>query len=428
MNKEKYDYGIYNGIGMLYNPKDKERTQKQAINYILDRTLMMFKYEGLPETIPGKELERLLQVHGYAIITEVEGKLYAFFGGLGGEPDVYGYPTIATVSNPYLKYSKQLTIGEDCIVIFNDYARMGLIPLVSKYIYLLTQNELTMSVLNTSKRIGNLISVNDDNTAESAREYLKKVEQGELGYIMESKLYDSLKTSSFNAENVSLQELTEYNEYLKASLLTELGINANQNQKRERLITAEIEDNKERTFPLMDNMLSSRQIGLQQIKELFGEDTTVRFNSSWENFNPYNQEVSSDSETDEFLMDRITDYDSDDIDDNEPELEPELEPGIETDEEMDKSEPGESGAVPEEPGEPEEEQEEVEVTETVEEEVEEEVTETVEEEIEEPVEEEVTEPVEEPVEEEIEQLEEEIEQLEEELEELKEEDKEDEVE
>ena len=416
MNKEKYDYGIYNGIGMLYDPKDKERTQKQAINYILDRTLMMFKYDKLPETIPGKELERLLQVHGYAIITEVEGKLYAFFGGLGGEPDVYGYPTIATVSNPYLKYSKQLTIGEDCVVIFNDYARMGLVPLISKYIYLLTQNELTMSVLNTSKRIGNLISVNDDNTAESAKEYLKKVEQGELGYIMESKLYDSLKTSSFNSENVSLQELTEYNEYLKASLLTELGINANQNQKRERLITAEIEDNKERTFPLMDNMLSSRQIGLQQIKELFGEDTTVRFNSSWENFNPYNQEVSSDSETDEFLMDRTTDYDSDVIDDTE--LEETIESELEKDEEMDKSEPEESGAVQEE-------QEEVE--EPVEEEIEE-VTEPVEEEREEEVEEEEQEPVEEPVEEEVEQLEEEIEQLEEEIEELKEEDKEDEVE
>ena len=406
MNTEKYDYGIYNGIGMLYDPKDKDRTQKQAINYILDRTLMMFKYNELPETIPAKELERLLQVHGYAIITEVEGKLYAFFGGLGGEPDVYGYPTIATVSNPYLKYSKQLTIGEDCVVIFNDYARMGLVPLISKYIYLLTQNELTMSVLNTSKRIGNLISVNDDNTAESAREYLKKVEQGELGYIMESKLYDSLKTSSFNSENVSLQELTEYNEYLKASLLTELGINANQNQKRERLITAEIEDNKERTFPLMDNMLSSRQIGLQQIKELFGEDTTVRFNSSWENFNPYNQEVSSDSETDEFLMDR-TDYDSDDIDDTE--IEPELESGLETDEEMDKSEPEESGAVQEE----QEVEEEVESVEEVVEELEE--TESVDEEIEE------VESVEEVVEE-LEEVVEELEELEEELEELKGED------
>ena len=140
-----------------------------------------------------------------------------------------------------------------------------------------------------------------------------------------------------------------------------------------------------------------------KIKELFGEDTTVRFNSSWENFNPYNQKVSSDSETDEFLMDRTTDDVSDVIDDIEPELG--------TDEEMDKSEPGESGTVQEEPEEVEEE-----VTEPDEETVEE-VTETVDEEV-----------VEEPVEEEIEQLEEEIEQLEEEIEELKEEDKEDEVE
>ena len=71
--------------------------QRQLISFA--RTQSMFTWSGLPETIPCYMLEMYLQINGYAGICRVNGDLYAFYGGLGGEPDAYYQPTILTPSN-----------------------------------------------------------------------------------------------------------------------------------------------------------------------------------------------------------------------------------------------------------------------------------------------------------------------------------------
>ena len=300
---EKYDWGIFNGVKVNYDYKDKKTNVMNQVSYMIDRSLLMFKYTGLPETIPAKELERLLQTAGFAGIAKVKGELYAFTGGLGGEPDEYYQPTKLVVANPALKYSASLTIDEDVVVIRNDTARMGLVPIYSKYSKLMIENEITMALSNINKRVSNLISVADDNTAESARLYLKKLEEGDLGFIMENKLYDSLKTSAMNNSGTTMTELVEYQQYLKATMYNEIGINANGNMKRERLITDEIEVNNEALYPLIDNMLDCRLEALDKINEMFGTNITVELNSSWDNYRQdgdtdLNERVATEAELD----------------------------------------------------------------------------------------------------------------------------------
>ena len=88
-----------------YNYLDKETNIRDYVNYCINRALAMFKYTGLPDTIPQTALEKFNIMRGFTIWAKVNGELYVFEGGLGGEPDVYGFPTIATVANPALKFS-----------------------------------------------------------------------------------------------------------------------------------------------------------------------------------------------------------------------------------------------------------------------------------------------------------------------------------
>ena len=60
--------------------KDKDKALKTFTGYTLDKTQMMFTYEGLPETIPSEELEKILQSKGHCLIAEVDGKLNALSG------------------------------------------------------------------------------------------------------------------------------------------------------------------------------------------------------------------------------------------------------------------------------------------------------------------------------------------------------------
>lgn len=280
----QYDWGIYNGIhGVPWDRKEKDRNTRNQVMYMLDRSLLMFEYHGLPESIPAIELERLLQSNGFAGVTEVQGELYAFYGGLGGEQDVYGRPTTMVISNPALDYNATLTIDEDVILMRNDSMMLGLIPTFAKYCSLLNENEITMALASISQRVNNLISVADDNTASSADKYLKQLEDGKLGYIFESKLFDSLQTNPMNsAGGGSISDLIELQQYLKASMYNEIGLNANYNMKRERLNSAEVEMNSDNLYPLVDNMLEHRRIALEQINEKYGTEITVEFNSSWD--------------------------------------------------------------------------------------------------------------------------------------------------
>ena len=265
-----------------YDFRNKHENVNNFIRYMLTRTLQMFEYNGLPETIPQRELERLLQVQGYAFITEYEGKLYAFTGGLGGQQGVYGESTEIVIANPALSFNKTLNLEKDGVLINNDDMRQGLIPLISKYATILNENEITMILSTINKRVNNLISVSDDNTAESAKQYLKNLEEGNIGFIMESRLYESLKTKSNSETNSTrLIDLIELQQYIKASLYNELGLNSNFNMKRERLIKQEVEMNTSSIYPLVDNMLHCRQEAVEKINDMYGTSITVEFSSSW---------------------------------------------------------------------------------------------------------------------------------------------------
>src|SRR5699024_741094 len=109
------------------------------------------------------------------------------------------------------------------------------------------------------------------------------LEEGKLGYIFESKLFDSLQTNPMNsAGGGSISDLIELQQYLKASMYNEIGLNANYNMKRERLNSAEVEMNSDNLYPLVDNMLEHRRIALEQINEKYGTEISVEFNSSWD--------------------------------------------------------------------------------------------------------------------------------------------------
>ena len=81
---------------------------------------------------------------------------------------------------------------------------------------------------------------------------------------------------------MSLTELFEFEQYLKASLFNEIGLSANYNMKRERLTKSEVECNTDNLYPLPDEMLSSRREAIDKINNLFGTDILVEFSSSWD--------------------------------------------------------------------------------------------------------------------------------------------------
>ena len=277
-----YSYYFDNFECKPYDFTDKERCIREYMIYMLDRTQRMFEYKGLPDTIPKRMLEFLLQINGFACFTKVKGELYAFYGGLGGEPDVYYRPTICNVSSPALDWSGTLKIGADCIIVRNDSFMRGLVPLYQRYATAMVENDLSFKLATINTRIQSLISAPDDTTKAAGEKYLQDVADGKLGVIASNEFLEGIKVQPNTSTLRTFTDLIEYQQYLKASWYNEIGLNANYNMKREKLSTTESQMNNDALLPLVDDMLESRQKCLEEVNALFGTNITVDFASSWE--------------------------------------------------------------------------------------------------------------------------------------------------
>ena len=261
---------------------DKTKVFENYCRYTFTRTQSMFTYEGLPDTIPVQWLESYLQRNGSCCIAEHEGKLYALLGNAGGELDEYYQPTIYTVANPALNLSKSFKIGEDCVYCRNDYDAIGLVPLVSRYCGLMTENLLTVRISDINMRMMNLLSAPDDNTLQSTKQYLKDLEDGKLGVVGETPFFEGLKLQSKGVGNGDYMiQFIELQQYLKGSMYNELGINANFNMKREALSGQEVALNDDALMPLIDDMLKQRRAMCDELNQMFGLNVSVDYGSTW---------------------------------------------------------------------------------------------------------------------------------------------------
>ena len=278
---EKYDFNGKPDKGMLLS---------SYIRYFLARLQSMFIYEGLPDTIPQKWLENYLLVNGSCVWVKNGEDLVVTRAGIGGKPDVYYIPTECIVANPYMNQTdgnRTYTRDVDCVLMVNDTYAQGLLPLLKKYCSMLVENEITMSIADIMSRATIILSAADDNTKDSAELFIKHLLEGKLDVIGESPFLVGNQDRALTVNQLSnsaaiLTDLIEYQQYIKAGLYNELGLQSNYNMKRESINAGESQLNEDMLHPLIDNMLTERQAALEKVNAMFGTNITVRFNSAWE--------------------------------------------------------------------------------------------------------------------------------------------------
>lgn len=275
---------------IIYDFKDKERSVRLYMTTMFNRTQAMFEYEGLPETVPARELERLLQEGGFAVWTKVGDDVYAFTGGLDGQSEnVYYDKSWATIANAPLNwygtvyFKGNLKHEPNAVLMRNDSNLESLWNINSKYATLLTETDLTIYLVDIMSRATAIMTANDDNTYKSAVKYLEDIQKGNLGVISGNLMYESVQTQPYISEaSQTISNLIELEQYVKANWLSEMGINANFNMKREALNSAESALNDDALKPLIDDMLNCRQQAIDEINEMFDLSITVKLSSAWE--------------------------------------------------------------------------------------------------------------------------------------------------
>ena len=170
----------------VYNFKDKDVDIKEFISDMVNRTLTMFRYKKLPESIPERELELILQLQGYGIITEYENELVALWGSFAPPNDLYYRPKNVLVVNPWanINHSYEIYRDNEAVLVRNDPLNRGLLPIFRHYGTMMTEAELTFYRALINFRAMFVFTGDDDADKKTADIFMEKIEKGESGVMV----------------------------------------------------------------------------------------------------------------------------------------------------------------------------------------------------------------------------------------------------
>lgn len=265
--------------------RKKKLNLNDSVSYwkhiLLSIIMRLFEWDGLP--FEQKEIEVQLALGGFT------GFLFdtkiGFFVNMGGMSGVTQYPdefTTFVFSNPLASGIRK--IDKDCVICNNNEIRFPSMFLIDRYALLLAHADLSLQAILINSRATGILSASNQAVADSVASFYKALENGNTLAIVDNNGMESLVNSeglrqiatSYPSSNSIIDFYTIMRNLLK-SFYSDLGIKSS-NEKRERLITEEVEAEDESLLLNVDNMLASRQMACEKINRIFGLNVSVKLN------------------------------------------------------------------------------------------------------------------------------------------------------
>lgn len=264
----------------------QEREADNHVRYTFDRLSTAFLFAG--ECLKKEEYAHIVEdmeyifntifSMGYCPFAKYKDYWEGVFGTMNGELNRQFDYTKVTFANPALGFYEDRTIGEDVFIMQCDSMRMGLIPLISRYANAMAINETTMNIADIWSRMPALISAPDDDTKKAADDMIENLQNGKLSVVGDNAFFDGIKAQPLHSgANSELTNLIEFEQYMKASLNNELGLDMNFNMKRESISAGETKQ-QDNLSPLMDSILLSLNRSCEKMNKKTGDDLHVIYN------------------------------------------------------------------------------------------------------------------------------------------------------
>jgi hypothetical protein len=252
--------------------------------------LRTFVIDGVPEEINYNFFMLQLLLGGRICFFRRKGDiLTALNANSASEPDLYYLPRKVLVVSPYLTGEYILTPGEDCEVVYctsldqyryMDYTISGIKPLLMYTADLLADTIVSISVALKNIRLTNVLAADDQNVVDSIRAAVQKMYNGEPYVVVQSTLVSTLQSFPVrqNVQTNEILQLIELYQYIWARFYEQIGIKTHDNMKKERMITAEVDEGADMALFNIDDLRASISEGLDRVNAMFGTKMKLRIN------------------------------------------------------------------------------------------------------------------------------------------------------
>lgn len=264
---------------------------------LLAYCMNIFKYDGLPESLPAKEIESNLLLTGHAVIfrPRTSKDVFTCVTSLSGY-DAYYNPTNATYAQPrlgsgVLNLQNSPSGKPNAVVIYNcdlGFSVLGgvidgsLSSFIARYARQLSDLESTANIKAVNERTSFMATADDDNVRNSVVSFFRKLTIGKREVVADSSIVPNLKAIDLSSDKSTEKviDIILARDKILEQFYREIGVRFYQS-KRAQVNTEEVNANDDMLLVSLDDMLHAREIGLDLVNNMFNLNATVKINPAF---------------------------------------------------------------------------------------------------------------------------------------------------
>ena len=245
------------------------------LNRLKEYALNMFEWINLPKTVDARFIELVLFEEGK--INFFEDKLIGFLAlrvNESGKQNVYNeFDKKYIYANNGFSRVRNL---RNSVTIYNNYLRTQTYTTVNLYAIRLARVTRAIDLNIEAQKTPILITCPENQKLSLKNVYEQYKGNAPVIYTDSEFNLDSVKVLNTNSPFV-VDKLTLYKHDLWNEVMTFLGVNNSNQDKKERLVANEVDANDEQIEQARFNMLDARKDACKKINDMFGLNIDVKF-------------------------------------------------------------------------------------------------------------------------------------------------------
>ena len=253
-------------------------------DYLFKKLLSVFKFDGLPDGWEENYFKAVLFGRGF--ISVFDDPTYGIICqecSLADTISLYRQPTRVLIASPFFKKSFQLRVGKSCEILKVQPDYRSVLDLVGFYADLLAVSAETAGINLFNSKVSYVFFAENQAIAEAFKKMYDQMASGKPFTIVDKNLMseDGMKSWDTFVQNVGqnyiVTQVLNDMKTIEDQFNTKIGIPNSNTQKRERLITSEVESNDVDTSALVNVWLDTMNADLKKINAKYGLNISVRY-------------------------------------------------------------------------------------------------------------------------------------------------------
>lgn len=275
----------------MYDVADVQLSYKYWFYKLLALTLPAFEYEGLPDSLPAREIELQLQLTNHCVTFMHNGDILTAETNVF-YPDVYYQPTKYTYANPVIGGHTGNLDDPGVCLIWNNVLKdtiggidvdSSLLTFIMHYARQLADLSSTINIYTVNSRLTNFPVGKNDSVRASIKKFFDSIALGKREVITDDNI--ALNTFAVEAAQTgrtsdTLINFIQAKDQILEQFFRDLGIKFRQN-KRAQMTEEEVESDDQVLLVSLDDMLKARKEGIKRFNEIYGLDVSVKINEKY---------------------------------------------------------------------------------------------------------------------------------------------------